>query len=638
MSQRKCNECGEDSDQLSDGLCAACQAIHGVTFKPGLTNPEQPDTSDSPVGKQFGDYELLEEVARGGMGVIDKARHIKLNRITALKMILSGRFSSKEDVQRFHIEGEAAAALDHPGIVPVYEIGEFEWQPFFAMKFIEGGSLADRLLEFHADPHKAMELLAKVGRAVHHAHQRGILHRDLKSANILLEGDDQPRITDLGLARNTADGSNLTNTGAVLGTPSYMPPEQATGNAVITTAADIYSLGAIMYELLTGVPPYRGATAMEIVLQVREGKLEPPQKKFPSVDRDLQLICLKCLEHVPDERYPSALAVVNDLEAWVANEPISISAPSSSSSSLMAQASRWFRQNRQITFIGFAVLMGIIATMPFALTFVAGGDFSEVYDRFPLDQRPWLFSFGKLPNWFNLTMGFSLLFILWPSVGFLNALVGRPKTVWKALGTGCMTAILLTTVFSVLLGWMPLLRMTNDDARTKVLTSALWPKDDESKVAKQKEAEKLFTGLEDIPPDERAGVVADRLRSDRLASAPVALLIIFAFQCIAMIPVVYGTAIGFTLLQRGHRIRIAWLRYTLAWAFAFMALFMSIDATVDIFFGDSNSLPELAPELATTAISGILFWLVMRRWRKQSTTESAPASTATVLSGTITAD
>lgn len=604
MSQRKCNECGEDSDQLSDGLCAAGQAIHGVTFKPGLTNPEQPDTSDSPVGKQFGDYELLEEVARGGMGVIYKARHIKLNRIRALKIILSGRFSSKGDVQRFHIEG---------------------------------GSLADRLLEFHADPHKAMELLAKVGRAVHHAHQRGILHRDLKSANILLEGDDQPRITDLGLARNTADGCNLTNTGAVLGTPSYMPPEQATGNAVITTAADIYSLGAIMYELLTGVPPYRGATAMETVLQVREGKLEPPQKNFPSVDRDLQLICLKCLEHVPDERYPSALAVVNDLEAWVANEPISISAPSSSSS-LMAQASRWFRQNRQITFIGFAVLMGIIATMPFALTFVAGGDFSEVYDRFPLDQRPWLFSFGKLPNWFNLTMGFSLLFILWPSVGFLNALVGRPKTVWKALGTGCMTAILLTTVFSVLLGWMPLLRMTNDDARTKVLTSALWPKDDESKVAKQKEAEKLFTGLEDIPPDERAGVVADRLRSDRLASAPVALLMIFAFQCIAMIPVVYGTAIGFTLLQRGHRIRIAWLRYTLAWAFAFMALFMSIDATVDIFFGDSNSLPELAPELATTAISGILFWLVMRRWRKQSTTESAPASTATVLSGTITAD
>ena len=182
------------------------------------------------------------------MGVIYKARHIKLNRIRALKIILSGRFSSKGDVQRFHIEG---------------------------------GSLADRLLEFHADPHKAMELLAKVGRAVHHAHQRGILHRDLKSANILLEGDDQPRITDLGLARNTADGSNLTNTGAVLGTPSYMPPEQATGNAVITTAADIYSLGAIMYELLTGVPPYRGATAMETVLQVREGKLEPPQKKLP---------------------------------------------------------------------------------------------------------------------------------------------------------------------------------------------------------------------------------------------------------------------------------------------------------------------------------------------------------------------
>jgi len=200
-------------------------------------------------------YELLEEIARGGMGVVYKARHTKLNRIAALKMILGGRFSSQDDVQRFHIEAKAAAGLDHSGIVPVYEIGEHDGQAFFAMKYIDGGSLVQNVDRFRADPRAAVTMLASVARAVNHAHQRGVLHRDLKPANILIDEAGQPLITDLGLAKTTTGDSELTRTGAVLGTPSYMSPEQAQSTESVTTAADIYALGAIMYDLLTGQPP-----------------------------------------------------------------------------------------------------------------------------------------------------------------------------------------------------------------------------------------------------------------------------------------------------------------------------------------------------------------------------------------------
>ena len=219
---------------------------------------------DTEVGC-FGDYELLEEIARGGMGVVYKARHKKLNRIAAVKMIIGGRFSSAEELQRFHVEAESAARLDHPGIVPIYETGECDGQAFFAMKFIEGGSLGQQIERFRLDSRSAVTLLINVARAVHHAHQRGILHRDLKPANILIDEDDNPLITDLGLAKNTSGGSDLTNTGAVLGTPSYMPPEQASGDRTVTTAADIYALGAVMYELLTGQPPYQGSSAVDTV-------------------------------------------------------------------------------------------------------------------------------------------------------------------------------------------------------------------------------------------------------------------------------------------------------------------------------------------------------------------------------------
>ena len=308
-----------------------------------------------PTDRYFGDYELLEEIARGGMGVVYKARQVSLNRLVALKMILAGSFASSRDVQRFHAEAEAVANLDHPHIVPIYEVGEHEGQQYYAMKFVEGTSLAKHP---RSDPRSEVEGMVAVIRAVHHAHQRGVLHRDLKPSNVLVDSQGTRLVTDFGLAKRLGDTDrSLTEPGQVLGTPKYMAPEQAAGRKNLTVAADVYSLGVILYERLTGQTPFTGENVVTLLRQARESEPPRPSSIRPGLDRDLETVVLKCLEKEPGQRYPSAEALADDhLDRCLRGEPI-LARP-------VGQAERfwrWCKRNPVVSGLTAALALSLLA-------------------------------------------------------------------------------------------------------------------------------------------------------------------------------------------------------------------------------------------------------------------------------------
>jgi eukaryotic-like serine/threonine-protein kinase len=311
---------------------AAPSAVHQQATLPprddatvdlGSADPAQPETPSPTRVRYFGDYEIVREIARGGMGVVFQARQVSLNRAVALKMILSGQLANDTDIKRFYTEAEAAANLDHPGIVPIFEVGQHEGQHYFSMGFIEGQSLSQRLADGPLPPREAATLMVKVAEAIEYAHRRGVIHRDLKPANILLDQFGNPRVTDFGLAKKLEGDSGLTGSGQIMGTPSYMPPEQAGGNrGAVGPAADVYALGATLYCGVTGRPPFQAANVMDTVLQVISEEPAPPRRLNPAVERDLETICLKCLEKDLSRRYGSAAELGHDLRRFLDGEPI----------------------------------------------------------------------------------------------------------------------------------------------------------------------------------------------------------------------------------------------------------------------------------------------------------------------------
>jgi tRNA A-37 threonylcarbamoyl transferase component Bud32 len=305
-------------------------------------------------------YTVLAELGRGGMGVVYKAKQVKLNRLVALKMILAGGHANEADLARFRTEAEAIARLQHPNIVAVHEVGEHEGQPFFSLEFCDGGSLESKLAGTPLPPREAAVLVAKLARAMEAAHHKGVIHRDLKPANVLFAEDGTAKITDFGLARKL-DEAGQTATGTVMGTPSYMAPEQAQGKKAVGPAADVYALGAILYECLTGRPPFKGATLHETILQVVNEEPVAPRSLQPRVPRDLETICLKCLHKDPARRYASARELADDLHRWLADEPI-VARPVGWGERLW----RWCRRRP-----GWAALIGVSALALVAL--LAGG-------------------------------------------------------------------------------------------------------------------------------------------------------------------------------------------------------------------------------------------------------------------------
>jgi len=586
QSTTKCERCGTHIPQATSGLCPKCLLAEGIpTFVADVdvtidSSPNVVSGETKPVGEFFGDYELLEEIARGGMGIVYRARDQRLNRIVALKMILAGQFASESEVERFKREAEAAANLDHSGIVPVYEIGEHDGHHFFAMKLIEGGSLSDRFAELKDGTPRCIELLRNVALAVHHAHQRGILHRDLKPANVLLDAADTPLVTDLGLAKDVGSGSDLTQSGAIVGTPAYMSPEQAAGKSDVTTATDIYSIGAMLYESLTGQPPHRADTPMATLLNVMDSDAAPPSSINRDVDRQLELICLKCLEREPEQRYSSAAALADDLNNWLEGSPISLKPPS-----INEQLFDFLKSNVR-TALG-AGIVGTIAGV--ALAFfgsraswsndVINTPAATIYETMgspiPIGRA---FAFQSETEINGLVGALSLLGITLTCFfgGLLVALVARPKTVRQAFAVGSVAALLMSIAYFAFGLGPGMSQSLHRTARNSVmLLSDMALSDPERAAESREQLFENYPGLANVAPEEQAKTISYRIFYDSSFGYSLTMVVAIAMNLLlCVIPCVAGTCYATKLFE---------IRSTLFFAlsyFEFMAFVLWLDSAI----------------------------------------------------------
>ena len=356
-SSPTCLTCGASlACDSSEGLCPACMlrtALYDGSEE--ATFPVEPDAN---LPRSFGPYELMEEIARGGMGVVYKARQVTLDRTVALKVLIGGAFSSEALLRRFRVEAEAAAGLQHPGIVSIHEFGEYDNQPYFTMDYVEGKNLSEVAKGQPIAPVRAARYLQAIAEAVSFAHQQGILHRDLKPSNVLIDENDRPRVADFGLAKRVGDESDLTLAGQMLGSPNYAPPEQAAGRQdSVGVRSDVYALGGLLYFLLTGRPPFLASTVRETLRLVFETDPISPRVLNPDVPHDLDTICLKCLEKYPERRYDSAQALADELKRFMKGEPISARPISSAERTV-----RWCRRHPAIASLAATVVAALTAT------------------------------------------------------------------------------------------------------------------------------------------------------------------------------------------------------------------------------------------------------------------------------------
>jgi hypothetical protein len=573
-------------------------------------------------------FEVIGELGRRGMGVVYRARRTLLNRPCALKMILAGDHAGPEATARFLAEAETVAQLSHPTIVQIYSIGDQGGRPYVELEYIDGGTLADQVPRLLEDPPTAVSLLHKVARAVHHAHQHGILHRDLKPANILLDADNQPHVTDFGLAKRIEGASALTHTGEILGTPSFMAPEQATGKQPITTAADVYSLGAILYVLLTGRPPFQAETPWETLQQVIEREPVRPRALNARADRDLELICLKCLAKDPLQRHGSADALAADLEHWLAGEPISVRPPA-----LTTLVRFWLRQNfgaaswTAVLGLVWGLLIGVACWLAVINPFLLSRA-SEGYARLPASDPPWLASAWRMPHGMRNATYFVAVGIS-GTMGLFIVLLVRPKSRRADLAAGTITGLVAAVAaFVTSFGWLAvtLTTVAPADSDLRLLAEAAWAETTldagpsrTGARAGTRPVDRLserYLDLDRIPVSDRGRVLYDKIVTDLTTRIPIGIWLgmLFAIGLGGSLSVCETLVAGVLLRRHGRVSVMIWSYLELAGS-ASVLVMMVFGAVFGLYVGRFNGRiwHLLAFALLVLAIIAVLrgwHWLI----------------------------